>query len=52
MLNLAWDAHFIVLLQKLKKEKLVWQMSKTFVAQFDDFVAFNCGSCWSCVGKQ
>ncbi len=29
-----------------------WHMSKTFVAQFDDFVAFNSGLCWSCVGIQ
>jgi hypothetical protein len=43
MLNLAWDAHFIVLLQKFEKKTIVWQLSKTFVAQFDDFVACNCG---------
>jgi hypothetical protein len=43
MLNLAWDAHFIVLLQKFEKKTIVWQLSNTFVAQFDNFVACNCG---------
>jgi hypothetical protein len=43
MPNLAWDAHCIVLLQKFEKKKIVWQLSKTFVAQFDDFIACNCG---------
>jgi hypothetical protein len=43
MLNLTWDAHFVVVLQKFEKKQVVWQLSKTFVAQFDDFVACNCG---------
>ncbi len=29
--------------KKFEKNKIVWQLSKTFVAQFDDFVACNCG---------
>jgi hypothetical protein len=40
MLNPAWAPHCIVLLKKFEK-KIVWHLSKTFVAQFDDFVACN-----------